>query len=530
MKQKRIFSGPALMVLLTAVLGCWHFLETRRGAAASADFWLCDIYIGLFAVTAVFLAGLGALLLWKHMRVEICALFAILVLGCMYCFVLPPLSAPDEISHFASAYAISNQIMGEERVDERGFVLMRKEDEFLQNVEQVTGDETRTSLGRVLTEDTWQKIVDHASPLFITDDRKEMVSSVCGPVHTTPAAYLAPALGITLGRLLGVNCIALAFLGRFFNLLFYTGMTVGAIKMIPFGKHVLFGAAVLPMSLHLAASYSYDAFLMGTCFFFAGYCMHLAYVKPMVQKRDIALLAVLAAAFGPCKMVYAVVMGFAFLIPVKKFGGWKNWTISAAAVLAAFGASMLLVNRSTITTYAVSTDTYVEWAAEPAYSFSLILHNPVMYMRVMYDSLVHLCDEWTMQLFGSMLGNLDPVLSVPFAVVVFMGACLVLLSLRNAGEALYMKPWQKFWVVFLAFGCLIGLMTAMLIAWTPVSSPVVEGVQGRYLLPVLPFVCLCLKNDRIVRTAGNDQNLIFYMCALDCYVLLRLFSIVSMRL
>ncbi len=530
MKQKSKWIGPAVSVMLAAVFGIWHFLETGRGAAASGDFWLNQLYIGLLAASGIFLALFGAMILWKKVRVEICAFFAVMFLGCMYLFVLPPLSAPDEIAHFASAYAISNQMLGMERTDEYGFVLMRKEDEFLQNIEQVSGDETRTILGRMLEEDTWQKIVDRVTPIFVSDEQKVMVSSVNGQNHTTPVSYLAPAIGITLGRLLGVNCIILAFMGRFCNLLLYAGMVYGAVKVLPFGKMVLFGVSVLPMALHLAASYSYDTFLMAMCFFFGSYCLRLAYEKPMVEWKDILILAVLAAMFGPCKMVYAVMLGFCLLIPVKKFGDWKKWGVSAAAVLAAFGAAMVLVNRATITNYAVSTDTYVEWAAESAYSFSLILHNPLMYARVMYDSLVHLGDEWTLQLFGSTLGNLDPVLSVPFAVTVTMGGCLVLLSLRNAGEALYMKAWQKVWIVVLAFGCLIGLMTAMLIAWTPLSSPVVEGVQGRYLLPVIPFVFMCLKNDNVVRTEGHDETLIFYMCVMNCYVLLRLFSIVSLRL
>ncbi len=530
MKQKFSNIGPVIAVAGVVVLGAWHYLETGRGADASGDQWLRSLYLGLFAVTMVFLAVMGWLLLKKRVRPERSALAAVLVLGSLYLFVLPPLSAPDEIAHFASAYAISNQMMGMDRTDEYGFVLMRQEDEFLQNIEQVGGDETRTSLGRVLNEDTWQKIMDRVTPVFVGAEQKVMIASVSGQNHTTPVSYLAPAIGITIGRLLGVNCIILAFMGRFCNLLLYAGMVYGAVKFLPFGKMVLFGVAILPMSLHLAASYSYDTFLMAMCFFFGSYCLHLAYVKPMLHWKDIVLLAVLAAMFGPCKMVYAVMLGFCLLIPVKKFGDWKKWGISAAAVLAAFAAAMILVNRATITNYAVSTDTYVEWAAEPAYSFSMILHNPLMYARVMYDSLVHLGDEWSLQLFGSMLGNLDPVLSVPFWVIVAMAACLVVLSLRNAGEALYMKAWHKWWIGLLAFGCLAGLMTAMLIAWTPLSSPVVEGVQGRYLLPVIPFVFLCLKNEKVVRTDGDDGKLIFYMCALNGYVILRLFSIVSMRL
>lgn len=530
MKNLKKYAGPGILVLFVLILGAWHFLDTEAGAIGSGDMWLCDIYMGLFAVTVVLMVVLFAAMMWKKVSAPVVAFVSILVLGSMYLVALPPISAPDEVSHFASAYALSNRILGQEAVNAEGNVWMRQEDEFLQNIYGVSGDEDRESLGRVLTEETWKLIAEHAAPVFVTGDAKVMVESVSAPVNTTPVAYLAPAIGIAVARVMGLNCIWLAFMGRFFNLLFFAAMVYGSMKVLPFGKMVLWGVALLPMSLHLAASYSYDTFLMGMCFFFGSYCMYLAFAKPVVQKRDIALLAVLAAAFGPCKMVYAVMLGFALLIPVKKFGGWKNWAVSAGVVLAAFAAAMVLVNRSTISTYASGSDNYVSWAAEEGFSIPYVIHNPLIYVRIMYNSLVHLGDEWTLQLFGSSLGNLDPVLSVPFFVSLAMGACLVLLSIRNAGEALYLKGWQKCWICFLACACLGGLMTAMLVGWTPISSTVIEGVQGRYLIPVIPFVLMCLKNDRVVRTSGDDAKLIFAVCALDCYVVLRLFSIVSMRL
>ncbi len=69
----------------------------------------------------------------------------------------------------------------------------------------------------------------------------------------------------------------------------------------------------------------------------------------------------------------------------------------------------------------------------------------------------------------------------------------------------------------------------MLLSLTPVSSQVILGVQGRYLLPFLPFVLMTLKSSRLLRTGGRDEGLIFLMSAVNGYVLLRLFGIVSMR-
>ena len=522
--------GPALAVLLVILAGGWHFLDTRAGVMESGDGWLLRLYLGLFAWVLLILGFTAVCLLGRRLRLELCVFLSVLLLGCAYLVTLPPLSSPDEIAHFASSYGISNRLLGMEAEDGDGHVYLRREDEALSNIYGATGEEERISLGRLLDEETWKFLAAHGSPVFTDQAGREMVPSVISTVKTTPMAYVPQAIGITLARLLGLNCVYLAFLGRLMNLLLFAGMTALSVHFIPAGKLILYGTALLPMSLHLAASLSYDAFVMSGCFFFGSYCMYLAYAKPKVEKRDIAALSVTIALLGPCKIVYAVVLGFALLIPVKKFGGWKPWALSALAVFVSFLGAMVLVNSQIIAGYAAGTDTYVTWAAEEGYSLPFILHNPLRYMRMVYETVTVQGGELFLTMLGSRLGNLDAVLSVPFFILAGLTACLVGMGIRSAGEALYVTAGQKLWLLFLAGACLLGLMTAMLIALTPLSAGSIAGVQGRYLLPLLPFVVLTLKNDRLVRTAGSDERLVFYMCAMNGYVVLRLFSIVSMRL
>ena len=78
--------------------------------------------------------------------------------------------------------------------------------------------------------------------------------------------------------------------------------------------------------------------------------------------------------------------------------------------------------------------------------------------------------------------------------------------------------------------CASAVMLSMLIAWTPLSSRVINGVQGRYFLPFLPVLLLALKNDWVVLTKERNRSILYLMCCLNGYELLRLYAIVSIRL
>ncbi|MCI8455138.1 MAG: DUF2142 domain-containing protein [Lachnospiraceae bacterium] len=529
-ERLREHAGPLAALLFSLTAAAWHFYETGRAASEAGAGWLCGRYLWLFACMAFFLAAFYGLFCIKRLHIESGAFLTVLVLGGFYSFVLPPLSAPDEIAHFMSAYRLSNVLLNEAPTDEAGRIRIRREDDFLQNMYGSTAAQKGRAVGAVLDEETYEALRAHALPAFVEKPWQEMLSSSYKSVDTTPLAYVPQAVGITAARLLGLNCVLLAYLARFCNLLFYACMLYVSMRLLPFGKPVLFGVSLLPMALHQAASCSYDVFVTALVFFFASYCLRLAFVKPMVQVKDIFVLAVTLAALGPCKFVYGAVSGFLLLVPVRKFGGPRKWAASAAAVLFAYAAAVAFASFGGIPAESGLSANVVEWAGEEGYCLGYFRDHPETLFRMVYETFAMQGGEWFLTMLGAKLGGLDPVLNVPFAALFVFFACLVLMSLPSVGEALYLTGMHKFWIVASASAALLGMMAAMLLSWTPLSSPVIQGVQGRYLLPFLPFVLLMLKSGRIRRALGSDARLLFYMCVLDGYVLLRLFSIVSLRL
>ncbi len=550
---KQIIAAAAV----TGAFGLWHFLDVRAGAAASGDGWLTGWYLCLWALALCAAVIFGRMFLgrirgrqWSLERIYPAAALG---LGLMYMFVFPPLSAPDEISHYITAYEVSSHILGQPARRADGRVLVRAQDWILEDVygdyeirydgvywarddEAFERDSASAGvvLGQKLDESTYRVIHDIWTgdmPAQESRGTGPLVVTSYPPVTTTPAAYLPQAIGIAAARLLRLNSLWLAYLGRFCNLLFFTVMTWLALKRLPFGKEVLFGTALLPMTVHLSASFSYDVMILACMFLLTAVCLDLTYARDRVRVRDVVLLAVLAAAAGPCKMIYAPMLGLCLLIPVKKFGGRKKWLASAAAVAAAYGAAMIMVNGSVVMYYAAaSAETAVTSGGESGFSLSLLVHRPGLLISLFYNTLVHQLDEFHLSMIGAWLGNLDPVLNVPYLLILFYTAGLLLLAFRVPGESIRLTGGRRVWIFVICAACGAAALLSMLIACTPINSQVIEGVQGRYFLPFLPVLLMACKNDRLVLTKDGNRSILYLMCCADLYVVLRIFSVVCLRL
>ena len=526
----------AACALAVAVLGLWHGLDVRDGIARTGNRFLYGWYGAAFVWGMGLLAASGWLLLirkrWSLERVfVVCSL----ALGVLFAAVLPPLSAPDEVAHYISAYQVSNRLMGKTAADEDGRVLIRAQDAWVEDLEDVLADDGsgRTSdrdsavLGQMVTQYTYGEIRGGGNSAAVSGDG--VAVSYQPAVHTTPLAYAPQAVGITLARALGLGSIGLLFMGRLFNLLFYTGMGYLTMRRMPFGKEVVFGVGLLPMTLNLVSSMSYDVMILAMTAYFTAVCLDLAYRAERVRLLDVAVLALVMAVMGPCKMVYGVIAGLCLLIPVKKFGGWGRWLLAAAAVLGAFALAMLVVNSQTVALYTGIQDRHVIWADEPGYSFAQLIHSPLLVLKMCYSTLVWQGAELFSGMIGGSLGNMDPVLNTPYIIVLGLAFILLMLALRKPGESLKISGGQRVWIWVICLICLGALMFSMLLAWTPVSAGFIQGVQGRYLLPLLPIFALSLKNDRLVRTDCDDRKLLFGLICMVVYVILRIFSVVCLR-
>ncbi len=76
-------------------------------------------------------------------------------------------------------------------------------------------------------------------------------------------AYVLSAIGILLGRGIGLSYAGVFNLGRFCNLLMYTILIALAIKRVQYGKVLISTIGLIPTTIFMASCYSYDPWVIG---------------------------------------------------------------------------------------------------------------------------------------------------------------------------------------------------------------------------------------------------------------------------
>lgn len=536
--KNRLIKPRVITALIFIIFTGIHYTEVKLVAEQSGDGFLKPAYLCLALLMLFTVIGSAYLLdQAKADKLPLCRSFAAsaLLLGIGYMYVFQGLSAPDEISHYISAYKLSSQWLGAEATAEDGHVIVREQDYFLGDLNDEAG---KTGAARILGEDLGEndfRIIKNWNRLYPFKNSEVMRISLYPPVNTTPLVYIPQAFGITLARLLGFNSIAMLNFGKFFNLLIYIIIMSYAISLMPFAEKVLYGAALLPMSLHLAASMSYDAMLLSvTACFFAKILNLAVYNQAPAKKiefKDIAFLAVLTAVFAPCKIIYSPLILAYFIIPAKNFKNKKYCAAGFIILSAALIISMMLINSVVIKNYAEAKASTVGWNAEAGFTFAELLHRPFFTLSMLYKTVLLQLDYYHFTMIGAYLGNINKVLNIPYLAVILFTLGLLILALPELEkkESFKLSIGKRLLLLFIIMVVSGGALLSMFIAWTPRSAMVISGVQGRYFLPVLVPALLLIDNSFIVCRSDRSNTVLCTFIWLNAYSLIRLFALVCLR-
>ena len=308
--------------------------QARVGGFLTKFYWV-------FALGCIAAAGL---LYWLYCRRTVplhrMVFCAVLVLGFAFNVLLPPYAAPDEKYHINQSFTLASTLYDPHLPVAKSHIrdtIRRPSDQDA----LIQVDET--------TVFTWQHIAKvigrpNTDPTFATHTFDEY------QVDSSYTLYWISGFGVLIGYWLHLGFAATLYLGRLANLLFFAFLAAWAVKRTPVAKPAFAVAALLPMTLHLAASYSRDSNLLALCFFFSALLLDLAFGPwEHIGWKQLVLPVVLAVLIVPSKVVYLPLAGLILLIPAVRLGRFARWikggflALCAVAFLLNSGAAGALV-------------------------------------------------------------------------------------------------------------------------------------------------------------------------------------------
>lgn len=414
--------------------------------------------------------------------------------GVLSCLINTPGSIPDEPAHASNIYLWSNRLLGvrEELVPSSNPVyikinsLARRAD--VENASLYLNSET--------TINSYQQIL-HGTNWFYSNSDRQLVTELLQDHSVTPIMYLPAILGFTLARLLSLGYYPMLMLGRLLMLVFYVFAASWSIRKIPVGKMTLFVTALLPMSIHLAASLSYDAVILGLAMMTFAYIVYLAYGDiERIGAKEWLTMAALGALLAPCKVgVYLPILLLLFLIPTMKLGGRRKYVWFVASVMIAGVASCILMNLNALAV-GVNKTPLQSNNGDAFYSVQWVLHHPMDTLWMMMNTVKRQLSTWIQSAAGVRLSWFS--IKISQWVITGFECCLLLTTLKEYDRPPITPSLRQRLLLFLPIIlCVFVFLFGMLLWWTPVGDTLIEGVQGRYFIPMIPLAMFAIPQSSI---------------------------------
>ena len=463
------------------------------------------LIIAIISMICVFLSYFW--IVKKEADISKVYLFSIISLGLAYMIIFLPYIVPDEPVHYFSAYRISNYLTFNFKQIGTDALLIRQSD-----IDFYTAKASTTQ-----NADYFYSIFNE---LTLFSKNNSLVEYGVEFVTNAPFGYIFSSLGIAIGRLMRLSPLLVFGLGRLFNLLSYAGMTWWAIKRIPYGKMAVFTICVLPMSLHLTASFSYDSQIVAFALMFVSQVLYMKEKAEPISYKDIILCAVLGIILAPSKLVYLPVVLLVFIIPKEKFGfSAKKVFFIKTAIFSIALIFMLVLQLQALLKTTSSSD--LVWNEDGSRSISWVLTNPIETINIYINTIFTKFDFYLNTLLGHALGWLN--ITIPTYCYVPFAGFLFYSFMKREGEISTVNFSNKLWIFLIVAASSFLLLTSMFLAWTPMSYNYIEGVQGRYFIPLLILVYLIIRNKSIVINKSADKYAMFLLLYWNLYVGIQYF-------
>jgi uncharacterized membrane protein len=289
-----------------------------------------------------------------------------------------------------------------------------------------------------------------------------------------PFLYAPQAIGVLFGRLVGLSLARTLVTARMIN--GFAACVVGALALsiCRRGRALTFATLLLPMTLSEFGSASQDALLISLSILAVAMAS-----RALTEQRSAGTLefAVFAFIVIATTMARPPQFALAFLAPAfvgRRDPAWRSKGLIVAIVVGTVIIWMRILSGLTPPPPP---------EASLSGQFQRLLANPFLLPTVILNSLAHQ-GRWLLATLIGCLGWVDTLMPGWYYRTAAGALIIALIAPGNRARVLW--PTTLALLTFVAL--LVAMCASLYVTWTPVGKPTIDGLQGRYILPVLPLL------------------------------------------
>lgn len=400
-------------------------------------------------------------------------------LGLLYLGSLPVFRAPDEINHYMRIYEITEGNIVSAHIPETGVGGNYLPENLIPTD---LCDARKIDYYKV-----WYNRNEEMNPDVLTEYTYGNTSLY------SPIVYIPQILGIFLGKFFTMKSVYLVYWGRLFSFLYCYILMYFIIKNAKVRKNVVFLVSFFPMFISQIVSLSADALTIVSIFALTTYVVYLNAMPPSskIKRKELVLLFLLTILVSMSKIVYLPVCFIILLIQNNRFESRKESILYKVGMLSIITV-LNLIWLSISTGFLVEFNEGVNSKEQVLY----ILKHPIRYLSTCLNTLILLAQDWLEEMVGSKLGWAMDI-EVPRILILGLLITLFLfLILSDYKEEYKIQKTERILLFIIGLGTIALIFTSLYVQWTPVANMLVNGIQGRYFLPLISVFLLLASNRK----------------------------------
>lgn len=318
-------------------------------------------------------------------------------------------------------------------------------------------------------------------------------------VRAENRVYYPNAIGFRVARLVGADFATSVEFAKFGGLICYVAVMCLAIALAERYKIIVAFIGLLPNNMFMACSLTRD--MVVTSFLILGTVLLMnEFLEPerkLTWQRTLGIL--LAFVCGSVsKPIYIVMPLLMLFMGRKKFDNRAQEVVLKLAVCVVAGlmiydifcpTPVATTNHQLVTNYAYAGDKRSSGTSNIG-QMQYILQNPLVYAGLLLKSMVGMfVESFTTDSFINYgyLGK-APIL---FNWIAFFVGIWISVIRPQGEERKVMNIPHVILTALMLFGTAAVVWTSMYVSYTAVGSSTIEGVQGRYFIPLFVPLCVC---------------------------------------